>query len=224
MPNVLVLSFEDFSFSSRQLYEQLLPKLLSRAAIHESLTTQDAINYILSGWPNVILVTDPVIAEESEESQKLLETVADYTKHHSCTTILMGFFVAAIETQTLDYIFKHHFHLRWKAAPEEHTSHEARLIASDQSLLRTTTLVPKFVAQAAWLTQVTPAQATYLGPIERGWAYAAFTRVGLGKLGYIGDTGFGDEPERLVLAMCHLDRPEDRVREEEGFDNLRLSG
>jgi hypothetical protein len=44
MPNVLVLSFEGFSFSSRQLYEQLLPKLLSRANIHESLTIQDAMN------------------------------------------------------------------------------------------------------------------------------------------------------------------------------------
>ena len=44
MPNILVLSLEDFSFSSRQLYEQLLPKLISRAAIHESLTIQDAMN------------------------------------------------------------------------------------------------------------------------------------------------------------------------------------
>jgi hypothetical protein len=37
-------------------------------------------------------------------------------------------------------------------------------------------------------------------------AYGAFSRVGLGKLGYIGDVNFGEEPERLILAMCHLDR------------------
>ncbi|KAF9737215.1 hypothetical protein PMIN06_000873 [Paraphaeosphaeria minitans] len=218
MPNVLVLSFEGFSFSSRQLYEQLLPKLLSRAAIHESLTIQDAMNYILSGWPNVILVTDSVIAEESEESQRLLETVAEYTKHHSCTTILMGFLIAAIETETLNYIFKHHFDLKWKVLPEEPTTHAAKIYASDLSLLRTTTLVPKLVANAAWLTGVPPSQATYIGPTEEGMVYAAFTRVGLGKLGYIGDTGFGDEPERLVLAMCHLDRSEDHVRHEEDLE------
>lgn len=162
-------------------------------------------------------MTDAVIAEESEESQSLLQTVADYTTNHCCTTILMGFFVAAIETDMLDYIFKHYFELKWKASPEEPSTHEARLVASDQSLLRTTTLVPKLVANAAWLTGVPPSQAAYFGPIEKGWVYAAFTRVGLGKLGYIGDTGFGDEPERLVLAMCHLDRPEDRVRHEEDF-------
>ncbi|KAJ4294176.1 hypothetical protein N0V90_007866 [Kalmusia sp. IMI 367209] len=214
MPNVLVLSFEGFSFSSRQLYEQLLPKLLSRAVIHESLTIQDAMNYILSGWPNVILVTDPVIAEDTDESQNLLTTVAEYTKHHSCTTILMGFFVASIEPDTLEYIFKHHFDLKWKAGDEPST-HEARLVASDQSLLRTATLVPKMVANTAWLKGVPPSQAVYFGPIENYEVYAAFVRVGLGKLGYIGDTGFGDEPERLVLAMCHLDRPEDGVQEAE---------
>ncbi|KAJ4356452.1 uncharacterized protein N0V89_004485 [Didymosphaeria variabile] len=220
MPNVLVMSFEGFSFSSRQLYEQLLPKLLSRAAIHESLTIQDALNHILSGWPNVILVTDPVIAEDNEESQNLLETVSDYTKQHCCTTILMGFFAGGVGTETLDYIFKHYFDLKWKATPEEPTTHEARLVASDQSLLRTTTLVRKIVANAAWLTGIPPSQAVYFGPLEQYKVYAAFTRVGLGKLGYIGDTGFADEPERLVLAMCHLDRPEDRVRhdDEEIFD------
>lgn len=167
----------------------------------------------------MILVTDPVITQETADSQKLLDTVADYTKHHCCTTILMGFFVAAMETDTLDYIFKHHFGVRWKAMPEEPTTHEARLISTDQCLLRSTTLVPKLAANAAWLTNIPPSQAVYFGPVERGMVYAAFTRVGLGKLGYIGDTGFDDEPERLVLAMCHLDRPEDRVRIDEAFDN-----
>jgi hypothetical protein len=162
----------------------------------------------------VILVTDAVIAEDDEESQRLLETVADYTRDHCCTTILMGFFVAAIDTETLGYIFKHHFDLKWKPLPEEPTTHEARLVASDQSLLRTATLVPKLEANAAWLTGVPPSEVVYLGPIDSGIVYAAFARVGLGKLGYVGDTEFGDEPERLVLAMCHLDGPEDRVRDD----------
>lgn len=166
----------------------------------------------------MILVTDPVIAEDTEQSQKLLETVADYTKHHSCTTILMGFFVAAIDPETLEHIFKYYFDLKWKAGGEPVTR-EARLVASDQSLLRTNTLVPKMVANAAWLRGVPPSQAVYFGPIENYAVYAAFVRVGLGKLGYIGDTGFGDEPERLVLAMCHLDRPEDSVRDGEEVES-----
>lgn len=162
----------------------------------------------------MVLVTDPVIAEDTEESQQLLETIADYTKNNCCTTIFMGFFVASVEAEMLDYIFKHHFDVKWKAGGEPET-HEALLVASDQSMLRTATLVPKMIANAAWLTGVPPSQAVYFGPAGRRAVYAAFMRVGLGKLGYIGDTGFGEEPERLVLAMCHLDRLEDSVREEE---------
>lgn len=160
-------------------------------------------------------MTDPVIAEDTEESQNLLETVAEYTKNHCCTTIFMGFFVAAIDAEALDYIFKHYFDLKWKISDEEPSTHEARLVASDQSMLRTATLVPKFEANAAWLKGIPPSQAVYFGPVEKFAVYAAFVRVGLGKLGYIGDTGFGDEPERLVLAMCHLDRAEDSVRQDE---------
>lgn len=166
---------------------------------------------ILAGWPSVVLVTDPVIAEDTEESQQLLETIADYTKNNCCTTIFMGFFVAAIEAEMLEYIFKEHFEVKWKADGEPGT-HEARLGATDQSMLRTATLVPKMIANAAWLTGVPPSQIVYFGPIEKRAVYAAFARVGLGKLGYIGDTGFGEEPERLVLAMCHLDRLEDSIQ------------
>lgn len=171
----------------------------------------------------MILVTDPVIADDTEESQSLLEAVADYTKHHGCITILMGFFVAAIEPEILEYIFKHYFDLKWKSGGEPST-HEARLIAADQSLLRTSTLVPKMVAHTAWLKGVPPSQAVYMGAVENYEVYAAFVRVGLGKLGYVGDTGFGDEPERLVLAMCHLDRPEDGLTDvDELGSDLRSS-
>lgn len=155
-------------------------------------------------------MTDPVIAEDTEESQMLLEAVADHTKHHCCTTILLGFFAASIEPEALEDIFKHYFDVKWKPAGEPET-YEAHLVASDQSLLRTTTLVPKMIANAVWLVGVPPSQAVYFGPTGRRIVYAAFMRVGLGKLGYIGDTGFGDEPERLALAMCHLDRPEDNI-------------
>ncbi|KAF2248352.1 hypothetical protein BU26DRAFT_332003 [Trematosphaeria pertusa] len=209
MPNVLVISFEEFSFSSRQLYEHLLPKLLSRAAIHESTIVQDALNYILSGWPNVILIADPVIAEDTDKHRRLLEAVADHTRH-GCTTVLMGLFAVAIESETLDARFKEYFDLRWRVA--ESTTHQVRLMATDESMIRTASLFPVFHANAVFLGRVPAAQTVYAGSSGATMtAYAAYARVGLGKLGYIGDTNFGEEPERLILAMCHLDRPEDSL-------------
>jgi hypothetical protein len=209
MPNVLILSFEGFSFSSRQLYEQLLPKIISRAVVHESVTLQDAHHYVSSGWPNVILVTDPIITHEDKESRDLLAEVVKLT-HQGCTTILMGFFAAAVHFGRLNEVLKE-FGLRWRTS--EYTKHDTKLHVLDENSMRTTTLAPTFYAKALYLSHVSTAQTVYSGRTGADPnAYAAYARVGLGKLGYIGDVNFDEEPERLILAMCHLDRPEDATQ------------
>lgn len=217
MPNVLVLSFEGFSFSSRQLYQQLLPKLLSRAGVHESLTIQDAMNYISSGWPTIVLVSDPGITAEDEESQRLLSVIAEYTKQ-GCTTITMGFFAETVEFDRLNAMFKEYFHLPWRVA--ESTKNDIRLLTIDECMIRTDSLVPAFYAKALFLSRVPTAQTIYAGSSGAATtAYGAYARVGLGKLGFIGDVNFGEEPERLILAMCHLDRPEDSLTEPGGMES-----
>ncbi|KAF2107205.1 hypothetical protein BDV96DRAFT_307719 [Lophiotrema nucula] len=209
MPNVLALSFEGFSFSSRQLFPQLLPKLLSRAALHESLTIQDALNYVSTGWPSIILITDAVVTHETEESKALLDAIVDYTKH-GCTTIFMGFVAETVDHHRLNVIFKEYFQLRWRIA--ESAKHETTLVPVDEFMIRTSSLVQTFDAEALFLGGVPSAQTVYAGTSQTSVvAYAAFARVGLGKLGFVGDVNFGEEPEKLILAMCHLDRPEDSL-------------
>ena len=205
MHNVLVLSFEGFSFSSRQLYQQLLPKLLSRAVVHESNELDDALHFILSGWPSTILVTDPYITLENDDSRRLLQAVAGHTKH-GCITVLMGFFSSTVHHSRLDHILKHTFDLRWRVA--SFTTDTTRLLTPESSLLRRTSLVASFYAKALFLGKVPIAQTIYSSSTG-GFAYAAYGSVGLGKLGYIGDVNFEDESERCILAMCHLDREED---------------
>lgn len=204
MPNVLILSLEGFSASSRQMYPQLFPKLLSRSAVHESLTPEDALNHIGAGWPSIILVSDPAITRK--ENTKLLTAIVDWVKH-GCTLVLMGFFAAAARYDGLDAVLKDQFGLRWRVAA--YTKHDVRIHHSgDENMIRRTSLVPEFYAKALYLGHVPASDIVYAGGPEP-LAYAAFTRVGLGKLGYIGDVNFGEEPEKLILAMCHLDRPED---------------
>ncbi|KAF2200898.1 Isochorismatase hydrolase [Delitschia confertaspora ATCC 74209] len=197
MHNVLVLSFEGFSFSSRQLYQQLLPKLISRAVVHESNQAQDALNYILCGWPSSILVTDPFITLESEDSGRLLDALAEITKQ-GCITVFMGFFASSVNHSRLDYIFKHYFELRWRVGTE--ISGSTRLLTPDSSLIRIPSLVPLFHTKALYLSKVPIAQTIYSGS-SGGTAYAAYGHVGLGKLGYIGDSNFEEESERLILAI-----------------------
>jgi len=215
MPNVLILSFEGFSFSSRQLYEQLLPKLLSRAVVHESLTVQDALNYVSTGWPSVILVTDSGITEEEEEYQQLLSSIKECTFHGS-TTIFMGVFAETVDHPRLNSVFRHHFGLPWRVA--DVSSHDITLLSRDECMIRTTSLAPSFYAKALYLSKVHVSQAIYsVNTGATSITYAAYGRVGLGKLGYIGDFNFGEESERLILAMSHLDRPEDYLQGSEGL-------
>ncbi|KAF2875055.1 Isochorismatase-like protein [Massariosphaeria phaeospora] len=209
MPSVLVLSLEGFCFSSRQLYEQLLPKLLSRASVHESLTIKDALNYVRSGWPTHILITDSVITAANNDSERLLDAVVEYTRH-GCTTVLMGFFAVDVDSSRLDLVFEKYFDLRWRVA--EATDHEPRLLTIDESMIRMASLVPQFNAKALYLGRVSTAHTIYAASTGATMlTYAAYGRVGLGKLGYIGDWNFGEEAERLIVAMCHLDRPEDSL-------------
>jgi hypothetical protein len=207
MPNLLVLSLEGFSASSRQMYPQLFPKLLSRAVVHESLTPEDALNYIGCGWPNIILVSDAAIVDET--NKRLLTAAIDCVKH-GCTMVCMGFFASTIQYDRLDAMFKEDFGLRWRVTA--YTKHDVRLQPSvEETMIRRASLVPEFYANALYLRHVSTGEAVYAGGPDNV-AYAAFIRVGLGKLGYIGDVNFEEEPERLILAMCHLDRPEDSLQ------------
>ncbi|KAH7408584.1 Isochorismatase-like protein [Phaeosphaeria sp. MPI-PUGE-AT-0046c] len=206
MPNLLVLSLDGFSASSRQMYPQLFSKILSRTAVHESLTPDDALNYIGSGWPNIILCSDPSFADT--KNRELLKAVVDWVKH-GCTMICMGFFASTVEYPVMDSLFKEHFGLKWRVAA--YTSHTVRLQHTvDENMIRRSSLAPKFDASAVYLGHVPTTEVVYAGG-PASITYAAFARIGLGKLGYIGDVNFGEEPERLILAMCHLDRPEDAL-------------
>jgi hypothetical protein len=206
MPNLLLISLEGFSASSRQMYPLLFSKILSRSVVHESLTSEDALNYIKSGWPNIILVSDPAIVDES--NRDLLTATIDWVKH-GCTLVFMGYFASTIQEPRLDAMFKEHLRLKWRAA--EYTKHDVSLSRHiDGTMMRRASLVPEFYPKALYLSHVPISDAIYTGGSAKV-AYAAFRRFGLGKLGYIGDVSFGEEPERLILAMCGLDRSEDSL-------------
>lgn len=204
MPSILILSLYGFSFSSRQLYQHLLPTLLSKANVHESITIEDAQNYISTGWPSIILVTDPAITFEEEENQLLLETLVRWTKNGG-KTILMGFFASTVEWPSLDTLFNAYFGLPWRASRYESND---ILLVKNLNGLRSRTLFSTFYNKALWLENVAVEHAVYTTKAPLTLAYAAYALVDFGWLGYIGDVGFAEEPEHLILAMCHLDSAE----------------
>jgi hypothetical protein len=112
---------DGFSASSRQLCLQLFTKVSSRSAVHESLTADDALNYISSGWPSIIFLSDAAISRE--DNRDLLES-ATYWTRQGCTLLSMGFFAPAIDHDELNTIFKEHLNLKWRVV--EYSSHDIR--------------------------------------------------------------------------------------------------
>lgn len=208
MRNILIVSLRGPTLAYDQEFGRILPTLQTRATLHESLDLQDALNYINSGWPTHILLPDGTITQESPIGERLLVAVRDYTKQ-GCTTIAMATFPTTVSFNGLEDMFLS-FGLLWQV--EEYST---RYIAFnrhvDASYLRQLVLNKnRFVAGVLSLNNVARRDTVYYTlQKEKGkhFAYAAMGRVGLGKLGYIGDTGFGEEPEHLLIAMCHLDRP-----------------
>jgi hypothetical protein len=77
------------------LYPQVFEKMLLRAVVHESYTAEDALNYISSGWPGVILVMDSGIA--NPENRPLLIAAAKCVED-GCTMICAGSFAATVDS------------------------------------------------------------------------------------------------------------------------------
>jgi hypothetical protein len=113
MPNVLALSLGVSHLTTPGLYNDLLPKLLTRAAVHEARTLEDAHRCIDAGWPSIILCTDTFITEPKDESRVLLDKVSIHTKN-GCTTVLMGCFPSTVDFNLLGPFLRNNFELRWR--------------------------------------------------------------------------------------------------------------
>jgi hypothetical protein len=103
-------------------------------------------------------------------------------------------------------LFRDHFELKWEPVTTNHVLTD--LVENDPGLLRTTVLSPIVQNQDLLLRGVPKEQAVYRARQQpERLASVAFAAVGSGKVDFIGCGG--DEVDRLVLAMCGLDRPTD---------------
>lgn len=221
MVNVLLICLSGFSFSARQYYETLLPKLLARAVVHESLCIDDALTWIRASWPRLILVTDAEITNHEPKSKELLEAIKHSTKVMGITTILMGYFADEASPECMTWIFQEQFELLWEPVTTletEGTRYDGAtpttsdirvgLGSPDPHLIRMDNLVATpFTPEAVYLRRVPLGEAVYSGAAEgQIVTCAAIGRTGLGKLGFVGDVNTGEEAERAILAMGALDR------------------
>ena len=206
MLNILVITLAGDQSTPFGVSDKIAPRLIQRAAVHESRTVKDAIDCLSTDWPNAILVQSNHILENEEPSTTLRNHLIERTRN-GCTTIFTGYFHWPMyRVDAFEALFKDGFGLQWELVRSENVITD--LVQNDPGLLRTTVLSPIMQNQDLLLRGVPREQAVYRARQQpERLASVAFAAVGSGRVGFIGCGG--DEVDRLVLAMCGLDRPTD---------------
>jgi hypothetical protein len=206
MPNILVLSLIGTSFFAEPRYSTLLPKILSRASVHEALTVADAKNYVQSWSPSVILVTDAVITYR--QNHDIAKALAKWV-HNGGIAILMGLFAADVEWPDLNSLFQ--LFQKNSSRPWTMVAYSRQHVKLNRIVkgLRTNSLSVRTHTKGMYLKDVAMDEMIYSAKSgDLHMCSTAFGQTGYGWLGYIGDMEFSEDAERTILAMCRLDEPD----------------
>ncbi|KAF2763487.1 hypothetical protein EJ05DRAFT_534824 [Pseudovirgaria hyperparasitica] len=203
MPQVLIISLYSKTLFNDDRYKSLLTTLLSRATVHESLNIADAAAFLSSGWPNIILVTDPVITQRrhTDFSCELVKWV-----HSGGTAIFMGRFACDVEWPDLNSLLQllHKDSVKpWAmiAYSKEHVKIHRNITG-----MRTQSLPETALVRAMFLKNVQSEDMLYYHKAsDRRLCSAAYAQIGLGWLGFIGNMEPDDTVQKTVIAMCRLD-------------------
>jgi hypothetical protein len=204
---ITLASDQSTLFGSR---EKIMPRLVQRAAVHESRIVEDAVDCVSKDWPNAILIQSSLILRDEEPYTTLRNLLIDRTRNGCTTIFMMGYFNHLFneldKSDAFEALLKDHLELQWK--PMRRESVITDVVQHEPDMLRTMNLSPMIQNGVTYLSGVPKEQAVYRARKQpERLASVAFARVGSGKVGYIGE--IGGEADTLILAMCGLDRPED---------------
>lgn len=211
MPSILVISLYGKSFFTDVKYKGLLPVLLTKAVVHESLSIDEASSYITSGWPTVLLITDPVLTQRknAEFTSILVKWV-----HGGGTAIFMGRFSTDVEWPDLNSLLQL-FH-KDSIRPWAMIAYSKEHVKINKSIngLRTHTLPETSYVKATFLKNVKREETLYYHKSgDQRLCSAAYAPIGFGWLGYIGDMEYHDGAEKTIIAMCRLDDYKFNIRD-----------
>lgn len=208
-PYILLLSLDD-SLPFDQMYERLLEKLSAVATLAHANKPDSALRSLADQPPHAVLVTDPSITHHGD----VHAAVFDYVRAGG-TVILMGNLSSLVRPKDLDSLFQR-IGLPWTYADYVRTTVYLNTLTGASQL---TSLPSCYSQKAVFLANVRVEAAWYL-PSDASRTESdvfrseriqnlqqtpvAFTSMGKGKLGYVGDVNGEEGSDAVVLAMCGL--------------------
>jgi hypothetical protein len=211
-PRIFLLSLDKQPFFD-DIYTRLIDAIASKATIQRASQPSSALTYLSTKTPTAIIITDPGITKAAHSA--VLEKVISYVRSGGIA-IFAGQFSSFIRPNNLDRHFRSHWNLPWEFGDYHRTTVHLNQRVRQLSKLA---LPAAYSVKAVFLKNVAPDAALYLPsmdsvteshvfpsePVEdREQTPVAFTAVGEGWLGYVGDVNTETESDAVILAMCGL--------------------
>ncbi|KAI0552683.1 hypothetical protein F4679DRAFT_533500 [Xylaria curta] len=178
------------------LYASLISKITAKAKLDRATTQKAALDMLTQNPPpSTILVTDGGVASY----MKVWERVIDCLRGGSTVVLAAGFSSFVNEGQFNRCFGK--IGLPWKRGAYHRT--DVSLLPGVVNDRLKKQLLPTYSQKALYVQGVARSDVWYAGD-ERDEVAVAFTKVGNGMLGYVGDVNGEDGSEAVVLAMLGL--------------------
>ncbi|KAI1419587.1 hypothetical protein F5Y12DRAFT_788949 [Xylaria sp. FL1777] len=177
------------------LYASLISRITAKAKMDRATTQQAALDMLTQNpRPSMIFVTDAGVVK----LMKVWERVIDCLRGGS-TVVLAASFSSFVNEGQFNRCFGK-IGLPWKRGGYHRTDVSLRPGAVDDRLKKQ--LLPTYSQKALYVEGVARSDVWYAG--KRDEVAVAFTKVGNGMLGYVGDVNGEDGSEAVVLAMFGL--------------------
>ncbi|KAI0100074.1 hypothetical protein GGR51DRAFT_378629 [Nemania sp. FL0031] len=192
-PHVLCLCL-DYESMFNDIYARLISRITAKAKIDRATTQKAALDILTRDPPSVIFVTDAGAVHVMKVWERLIDCLRG-----GSTVVLAASFSTFVNEGRFNRCFSK-VGLPWKRGGYYRTNVRLRSRVVDDRLKNR--LLPTYSQQAHYVQGVARSDVWYAG--DRDEVAVAFTKVGNGMLGYVGDVNGEDGSEAVVLAMLGL--------------------
>ncbi|KAK2744837.1 hypothetical protein FQN57_004161 [Myotisia sp. PD_48] len=213
-PHILLLSLApDISFADR--YSDVACELFRRSQFQQVSTLRDALDYFRDTVPSAVIVSDGGITKPCNTAVRT--QLKNYLTHGGI--VIFGLdFPYFVGRSNLDTLFHNYFGLPWKSGDFEETTVFLNLHVAD-AIPSAGQLVREYDLGALYLKHVKREEALYLPSpdymvdrcrvrperrTELDHSPVAWTKLGGGWIGYIGDVNRNPGSDEALFAMCGL--------------------
>ncbi|KAK7429437.1 hypothetical protein QQZ08_004029 [Neonectria magnoliae] len=212
-PLILLVSLSHQHFFD-EMYANLLSAIHAKANVQRVKKATSALHQLSrQPAPSAVLVTDegPSVPENAE----VWEAVLQYVRQGG-TAVVMGHFPSFVLPANIEPFFAK-AGLPWASGPYHRTTLQLNRDATGYN--PAANLASEYSQKALYVKNVALSDSLYVtdedsriessvfGPDKvntPGETPVAFTRVGNGKLGYLGDVNAEEGSDTVILAMCGL--------------------